>query len=140
MGGLTNKIFLLSLTDTEKLGKAISEELKPSDIVVFYGQVGAGKTTLIKSIVSHLEYPKEQVTSPTFSYLNIYQATIPVYHFDLYRFKSETDFLQRGFDEYFDKEGICLIEWAENIPSLIPENAKKITLEHHKEGRICLID
>jgi len=137
----SKEIFLSSLKETEQLGKKLAKTISPSDVFAFFGEVGAGKTTLIKSIVNSLGYPIEDIVSPTFTYLNVYEtASISCYHFDLYRFESESDFLQKGFDEYFDMEGICLIEWAEKIPNLLPDKTKVIRLKHSDKGRICIID
>lgn len=133
-------ISLASLQDTEYLAKELALKLKPGDVLAFFGDLGSGKTTLIKYIVSFLDYPKTQVTSPTFNYLNIYDAKLPLYHFDLYRFEGDKDFLQKGFDEYFDLEGVCLIEWAEKIPSLLPEKTIKIHLSYSQGERICQVD
>lgn len=137
---LENSLFLPTLKDTEYLGSELSKDLKKNDLMAFFGEVGAGKTTLIKSIVSALGFSKNEVTSPTFTYMNIYEGIIPIFHFDLYRINNENDFLEKGFDEYFDNEGICLIEWAEKIPLLLPKHTKKIYLSHlPKGGRLCKI-
>ncbi len=132
---------LPSLEDTSILGKKLSSMLQANDIVAFYGDVGAGKTTLIKSIVSSLGYEEKEVTSPTFTYLNIYEANIPIYHFDLYRMENENDFYQKGFEEFFTADGICLIEWAEKIPNIIPKDSKKIFLSLNQDkGRLCHLE
>jgi tRNA threonylcarbamoyladenosine biosynthesis protein TsaE len=137
---LENPFFLPTLKDTECLGSELSKGLKKNDLIAFFGEVGAGKTTLIKSIVAGLGFSKNEITSPTFTYMNIYEGTIPIFHFDLYRLNNENDFLEKGFDEYFYNEGICLIEWAEKIPCLLPEHTKKIYLSHLPEGgRLCKI-
>lgn len=133
-------IELSSLDETHGFAKTLAKELLPGDVLAFYGDVGAGKTTLIKSIVSTFGYPKSEVTSPTFTYLNIYNANLPIYHFDLYRFENEEEFLQKGFDEYFEANGLCLIEWAEKIPSLLPKNTKKLFLEHKEGARACFVE
>ena len=137
---LENPIFLPTLKDTECLGRKLSEDLKKNDLIAFFGEVGAGKTTLIKSIAGALGYSKKEVTSPTFTYMNIYDGIIPIFHFDLYRINNESDFIEKGFEEYFESDGICLIEWAEKIPQLLPEHTKRIYLSHLPEGgRLCKI-
>lgn len=130
-------ISLSSLQDTRDFAKNLTKNLQPGDIYAFFGDVGAGKTTLIKNMLSFLNYPEAEVTSPTFTLLNIYPTTPIIYHFDLYRFQTENDFLKKGFDEYFDLDGVCLIEWAEKIPHLLPKRAKKIHLTHHEGKRSC---
>ena len=109
---------------TKLYGKNLAKNLKKGSIVCFFGDLGAGKTTLIKGLVSELNNTKEiNVTSPTFTYLNIYPGKLDVYHFDLYRIKDDKQFLNMGFDEYFEKDGVCLIEWAEKITPIIPSRA-----------------
>lgn len=124
-------IFLSSAEETIAFGRKIGNTIGPKAIICFFGDLGAGKTTLIKGIVSTLtDTPTEEVCSPTFSYLNIYEGKCPVYHFDLYRLNSVADFISLGFEEYFSKEGICCLEWSEKISSILPKNVHSITLKH----------
>jgi tRNA threonylcarbamoyladenosine biosynthesis protein TsaE len=117
-----------SLEDTKEIGLQLAQKLKNKDVVAFFGDLGSGKTTLIKTIASNISGTKEgDICSPTFNYLNIYPGSIEVYHFDLYRIKDKEHFLNMGFDEYLAKDGICLIEWAEKIIPLLPP---KTTLVH----------
>lgn len=124
-----------SLEDTRKLSLSLGKNLKEGDILCFFGELGAGKTTFIKGIVEGVGGASpDQVNSPTFSYLNIYDSIIPVYHFDLYRLRDADEFLSMGFDEYLFADGICCVEWSEKIAELIPEEAMKITLNHLGEN------
>ncbi|MBL7875590.1 MAG: tRNA (adenosine(37)-N6)-threonylcarbamoyltransferase complex ATPase subunit type 1 TsaE [Cyclobacteriaceae bacterium] len=88
---------------------------------LFYGEMGSGKTTLIKYLVKELGL-NSLVTSPTFSIVNEYSepGKNPVYHFDLYRLKNEVEALDIGFDEYLSSGNLCLIEWPEKVESLLP--------------------
>lgn len=133
-----------SLDDTKKIGKEIAKNLNRKDVVAFFGELGSGKTTLIKTIVSELNRTKEiDVCSPTFSYLNIYPGSIDVYHFDLYRIKNNDQFLAMGLDEYFFKDGICLIEWAEKITSLLPPKTNVIHMvkgDEENQRKIVLLE
>ncbi len=113
------------------IGKQIFAEALANDIIALTGDLGAGKTTLIKGM---FEDNQDIVASPTFTYLNIYPRNPPVYHFDLYRISCATHFLSMGFEEYFEKEGICLIEWAENIWDLLPAKASFIKITHLDES------
>jgi tRNA threonylcarbamoyladenosine biosynthesis protein TsaE len=91
-------------------------------IFLFYGDMGAGKTTLIKALCECLG-TTEPVTSPTFSIVNEYigeQKTI--YHFDFYRLKNQVEALDMGYEDYFYSDAYCLIEWPERIPDLLPEH------------------
>ncbi len=127
---INKKYLSSSLEETFSIGKEISTFLKKNQIVAFKGDLGAGKTSLIKGIVSSLcKVNKDEVISPTFIYLNIYKSGIPIYHFDLYRIKNENHFLSMGFDEYLSNENICLIEWSEHIPSLLPKNTLTIKIK-----------
>ncbi|MBV8389613.1 MAG: tRNA (adenosine(37)-N6)-threonylcarbamoyltransferase complex ATPase subunit type 1 TsaE, partial [Mucilaginibacter sp.] len=90
-------------------------------IFLFYGDMGAGKTTLIKSLCDNLRV-KEPATSPTFSIVNEYQGeSSRIYHFDFYRLKNQSEALDLGYEEYFYSGNYCFIEWPEEIPDLWPD-------------------
>ena len=98
-------------------------------IFLFYGDMGAGKTTLIKALCECLG-TNEPVTSPTFSIVNEYAgAGDKIYHFDFYRLKNQTEALDMGYEEYFYSGAYCFIEWPEKIPGLLPEHFIKIRIE-----------
>lgn len=116
--------------ETKQAGRKLAKQLKPNSVLAFQGELGAGKTTFIKGLISELAgVAEDTVVSPTFCYLNIYSGgRLAVYHFDLYRLKDEQDFLKLGFDEYLNAEGVCCIEWSEKIPTLLPAHKKMIEL------------
>lgn len=117
-----------SAEETRQLGREIGRQLPINSVICFYGDLGAGKTTFIKGLAGGvLGSSGEEINSPTFTYLNIYPGNKTLYHFDLYRLRDGDEFLQMGFDEYFDAGGICCIEWAEKIHML--EISKVITVE-----------
>ena len=122
--------------ETQAIGRLLARELHIGSIVCFFGTLGTGKTTLIKALTAALTgvHPHE-VSSPTFTYLHIYEGTLPLYHFDLYRLRNHKDFLERGFDEYFDLDGICCIEWAERIQPILPKNALQVAIKHLGENK-----
>ena len=98
-------------------------------IFLFYGDMGAGKTTFIKALCRELGVTDE-VTSPTFSIVNEYVGTnAGVYHFDFYRLKNQNEALDMGYEEYFYSGDYCLIEWPEKIPDLLPLNYIKVTIQ-----------
>jgi len=105
--------------ETIKLGERIAKYLKKGDIVAFTGDLGSGKTTLIKGIVKH--FSNEVVLSPSFVLVNEYEGDIPIFHFDLYRIDSFDEILDIGWNDYINK-GIILIEWAEKIKKNLPKN------------------
>ncbi|KKK99640.1 hypothetical protein LCGC14_2630730 [marine sediment metagenome] len=130
------KIITNSSKETIQVGIDLSQNLKKGSIVAFLGDLGSGKTTLIKGIVKALSEKKDiNVNSPTFVYLNIYDAKTPIYHFDLYRIKDKNHFYSLGFEEYFSCAGICLIEWSENILDILPKDTIFIKMTHQKENQ-----
>ena len=98
------------------------------NVWVFYGEMGAGKTTLIKEICLELGVTSA-MTSPTFSIVNQYEGRDTIYHFDCYRLKNEEEAYDIGIEEYLDSGKLCLIEWPERISSLLPATRFEIRLE-----------
>ena len=99
------------------------------NIWLFYGEMGAGKTTLINSICKEYEV-EDMVSSPSFAIINEYLNARGnyIYHFDFYRIKNEAEAMTLGLEEYFDSGSICMIEWPSKIPNLLPDKYLKITL------------
>jgi tRNA threonylcarbamoyladenosine biosynthesis protein TsaE len=120
-----------SSEETEAAGAHFAASLRGNETIAFFGDLGAGKTTFLKGLISQLTgCSPSEITSPTFNYLNIYEGKIPVYHFDLYRLKAAEQFEGAGFSEYLNAEGICCLEWAEKIETKLPPGTIRITLEH----------
>jgi tRNA threonylcarbamoyladenosine biosynthesis protein TsaE len=113
-----------SREDTYKIGNKLGKKLKPGDVVALLGELGSGKTVFTSGIAAAFNI--NNVHSPTFTIVNEYNAGINFYHFDAYRI-SESDWIDCGFDEYLDGEGICVIEWADNIKNVLPDNLIKVT-------------
>jgi tRNA threonylcarbamoyladenosine biosynthesis protein TsaE len=133
-GSLIGNYLTKSAQETLALGRLLAQTLHPLDVVCLQGDLGAGKTTLIKGMIASLTgVQPERVCSPTYTYLNIYEGKCPVFHFDLYRLEGADDFLSLGFEEYLYGEGVCCIEWSERITSLIPTHAHQIRLEYAGE-------
>lgn len=114
--------------------KIISQQ--PPKVVIFHGEMGVGKTTLIKQLCKSLGVIST-TSSPTFSLVNEYETIENqiVYHFDFYRLKNEMEALDMGADDYFYSGNWCFIEWAEKIPNLIPESHAIITIEVNDDGK-----
>lgn len=112
---------------------------KPHKVILFHGEMGAGKTTLIKALSKTLGVDNA-TSSPTFSLVNEYEADNGdlVYHFDVYRLNSEAEAYDMGIDEYLYSGEWCFIEWAEKIPSLIPSEHSTVTLKVGKDGKRTL--
>jgi len=116
-----------SAEETEQFGHKLAQQLKPGDLLAFFGDLGSGKTTLIKGICKGLEVEAD-ITSPTFTLIHEYSGRLPVYHFDFYRIANSHEVWELGGDEYFYGEGVCLIEWADKIQDLLPESRIEIHL------------
>lgn len=120
------------------LGKALGASLPPSSILALSGDLGVGKTTFVQGLALGLQI-SDPVSSPTFVYLNAYSGSLSLFHFDLYRLRGSEDFLGLGFEEYFDRGGICAIEWPERIVNLLPPHTFHISFSHAPQGRIAVI-
>ena len=113
---------------TEKFASRFAGLLKAGDIITLDGDLGAGKTCFTRGLVSGLG-ADDLVSSPTFTIVNEYDSgRIPVYHFDTYRLGDSEEFLMSGLDEYFDRGGVCVIEWSNIIEDLIQGDAVRITI------------
>lgn len=127
-----------SLDQLEEVANQILEQ-NPNKVILFHGEMGVGKTTLIKALTNKLGV-KEATSSPTFSLVNEYQTTDnqTVYHFDFYRLNHEIEALDMGADEYLYSGNWCFIEWAEKIPNLIPDSHSTISISLLSDGNRSL--
>ena len=119
-----------TLTELPKIAKQLIAKAKDTKILLFYAEMGAGKTTLIKEIIKQLGVI-DNVSSPTFSLVNEYFSVKngTIYHFDFYRIEDETEALDIGIDDYFYTNNWCFIEWPQNIDSYLPEDAIVVNIE-----------
>ncbi len=120
--------------ETIRLGSEFARQLKKGNLVAMYGDLGSGKTQFVKGICSAFSV-KEVVNSPTFTIVNEYHGTapnsketFPIFHIDLYRLKNMEEIFGIGFDEYLESGGICLIEWAEKLGDIIPDERYDVKL------------
>jgi tRNA threonylcarbamoyladenosine biosynthesis protein TsaE len=118
---------LASLAETATWGRALGASLKPGDVIALIGDLGAGKTTLTQAIAQGMGIP-DAVTSPTFALAQEYGGRVPLYHFDPYRLDSAEAFADIGFDEYFERGGVIVVEWADKILGLLPTERLTLTL------------
>ncbi len=122
------EITVSSLPELGPAAKQLLEYANDKKVFLFYGDLGAGKTTFIKAIAQELGV-SENVSSPTFSIINEYKSPQgPVYHFDFYRLKNQYEALDIGTEDYFCSGNYCFIEWPDNIPNLLPRNCVKVQL------------
>lgn len=116
--------------ETERLGERLAEQLKAGDVITLEGDLGAGKTTFTKGIARGLGIQRV-VNSPTFTIIKEYEGHLPLYHMDVYRLEDQDEDL--GFDEYFYGDGVTVVEWAQFIQDMLPEEYLTITIKHVKE-------
>lgn len=131
----TGRLILKNEDDTRALGTRIADALEPGDIVALIGDLGTGKTALTKYIARGLGIT-EEINSPTFTIVKEYKSgRIPLYHFDVYRLGSGDELLDIGAEEMLDGDGACVIEWADIVADVLPEDSLAIRLEYgEKEG------
>ncbi len=127
-----------NLSDLSNVAREILSQSE-SKVLLFYGEMGAGKTTLIKEICALLDI-EDKISSPTFSLVNEYQSRKgdSVYHFDFYRIEDEEEAMDIGFEEYIDSDKWCLIEWPQNIENLLPLKSSAIRIEILENGNRSL--
>jgi tRNA threonylcarbamoyladenosine biosynthesis protein TsaE len=124
----------VSEEETIALGERIARELPPRRVVLLIGNLGAGKTTLAKGIVSGLgAAPPDEVSSPTFTLIHEYGSEGRVYHVDLYRIDEAREVATLGLEDLFDREAIVLLEWGERFPHLLPAARTEIRIRVTKD-------
>jgi tRNA threonylcarbamoyladenosine biosynthesis protein TsaE len=114
---------------TAALGAALAEVLPPGATVALNGTLGAGKTRLVQAIAEASGVDRRNVVSPTFVLIQEYQGRRPVYHIDAYRVRDEDEFLQLGPDEYFEGQGLVLVEWADRVQGHLPAERIEVLIE-----------
>ena len=122
-----------SAQETFELGRRIGQQAKKGQIYTLEGDLGVGKTVLTQGVAAGLKIT-EPISSPTFTILQEYQeGRLPFYHFDVYRIGDVEEMEEIGYDDYFFGDGICLIEWANLIQEILPENVISIVIEKNLE-------
>jgi len=122
------------LADIKQISEAIISYIESPKTILFYGDMGVGKTTLIKEIAKLLGVT-DATSSPTFSLVNEYQGSnSKVFHFDFYRIETEEEVYDIGIEDYFYQNAWCLVEWPNKIPNLIPLDAITIQLNENLDG------
>ena len=117
-----------SEAETIRAGEALGRELKPGDVVAIIGGLGAGKTAFTVGLAGGLRCAAS-VSSPTFTIVNEYPGSVPLYHFDLYRLAGEQELFGIGWDDYLGLGGVCAVEWADKAPGALPEGVIKVKIE-----------
>ena len=121
---------------TQRLGEILAPLLQSGLVVFLEGDLGAGKTTLVRALIRALGYAGP-VKSPTYSLVEVYViSSLYLYHFDFYRFESPEEFLDAGFSEYFNDTAVCLVEWPEHAHGCVPSPDLRLRLHHAGFGRV----
>ena len=127
------EIVMQNAEETEAFGLALAKRLKAGDIIAMTGNLGVGKTTLTKSIAAGLGI-EEMVNSPTFTIVQEYRGgRLPLYHFDVYRVSDPDELFEIGYEDYFFGDGVCVVEWANQIEELMPEYTIWIDISYGKQ-------
>jgi tRNA threonylcarbamoyladenosine biosynthesis protein TsaE len=114
--------------ETVELGRRLAAGLAPGDVLALYGDLGAGKTQLVKGIAAGLGLDPGEVASPTFVLVHEYPTDAPIYHFDAYRIERPAEFTALGFEDYASRDGICVVEWPERVEELLPPGTIRLRL------------
>ena len=125
-----SKFLSLSREQTLEFATEYAKSLRAGDVVLLDGDMGAGKTVFAKGVAIGLQI-EEEVTSPTYAYMNDYDGRL--FHYDCYRIESIEQAERLGLADYFDMGGICLIEWSQNIAALLPKKVKRVTIKKINE-------
>lgn len=130
----------VSMTDLKEVATAFTEQARDQKVWLFHGEMGSGKTTLIKAICSQLGVT-DVMSSPTFSIVNEYLTSNNqrIFHFDFYRIKNEAEAFDIGTEEYFYSGNYCFVEWPEKIPSLIPAARAEVFLSLEEDQNLRTI-
>jgi len=122
-----------SPAETERWAQQFAATLMPGSVIALFGELGAGKTVIAKGIGKGLGV-SEAVISPSFNYVLEYKGKLPLFHADLYRIDNVATFEAMGFDEYFDRNGVFVIEWAERVRKLLPPDTLWIEIVPRDKG------
>ena len=126
---------------TINVGRKLGELLREGDVIALVGRLGSGKTWFTKGLALGIQVSRNTiVTSPSFSLLNTYEGRCPLFHIDAYRLERLSDFLSAGLDEYFYKDGIVAMEWADRWPEILPDRTVRVELAivDHSSRKITL--
>ena len=119
--------------ETEALGEALARRLRRGDVLAYYGDLGAGKTACTRGLARGLGCTG-RVTSPTFTIVNEYEGTIPLFHFDMYRLGSSDELFDIGWEDYLARGGVCAVEWSEIVEDALPAGIITVTIRRHEKN------
>ncbi len=133
---MMHKIQITSLEDLDRAAREFLDAIGDKTLVAFYAPMGAGKTTFTTAVCKALGVEEDAISSPTFAIVNEYRSGNgePVFHFDFYRIENPAEALDIGLYDYLDSGSLCLMEWPENIESLLPEETLKVSIQVLPDG------
>ncbi|MCI8610023.1 MAG: tRNA (adenosine(37)-N6)-threonylcarbamoyltransferase complex ATPase subunit type 1 TsaE [Firmicutes bacterium] len=135
MEDIKREVFIRDEEDTRDFGHQLAKQCRPGTVIGLIGDLGTGKTTLTKYIAEGLGI-EETITSPTFTIVREYrEGRLPLFHFDIYRITNPEDLFEIGADEYFYGSGVCVVEWADQALSALPEDSLLIFMEYAEEEK-----
>jgi tRNA threonylcarbamoyladenosine biosynthesis protein TsaE len=119
--------------ETERIGSLVGTLLIPGDVIALTGELGSGKTTLVRGLAQGMGFSGEEVVSPSFTLVNEYDGPLPLFHIDLYRLRNAGELHEIGYEEYITEAGVAVIEWADRVLDAIPHESLWITLRYQSE-------
>lgn len=132
------KIYLENEEKTKEIGYKLGKLVEPGSVICLIGDLGAGKTTMTQSLAKALEVD-DYITSPTFTIVNEYEGILPLYHFDVYRIGCSEEMYDIGYDEYINSDGVCIIEWANLIEDILPDEYLYVELKYKEMAREMIL-
>jgi len=123
------EVVVRSESETDRLGALLADVLESGTVVALVGNLGAGKTRLVRAVAIAAGVDPREINSPTFVLVHEYEGRWPIYHFDTYRLQNPDEFLDLGAQDYFASGGICFVEWADRVPQTLPVDHLRIEIE-----------
>jgi tRNA threonylcarbamoyladenosine biosynthesis protein TsaE len=142
MGNISEKYVSCSEEETINLGICLASFMGPGTAVSLEGDLGAGKTALVRGIAKGLGID-ETITSPTFTIVNTYEGDITLHHFDVYRIDDPEELYYIGWDEYFNPSDVCIVEWGDRVSGMLPDDTMRIRIMRDQAGlnkRIIILE
>lgn len=132
---MEKSFYCVNEEETKKFGLRLGKFLKSGDFICLEGNIGAGKTTLVKAIAESMGFLAKDIVSPTFTIMNMHEGVINLYHFDLYRLTGSSELEMLGFYDYHNADGVVMVEWSNLFLQAMPDKRLTISLLATGEGR-----
>ena len=130
-----------SVLETESIGEQLGKTLLPGTVIAYRGGLGMGKTAFTRGLARGLGYTG-RVTSPTFTIVNEYSGTVPLFHFDMYRLEDSDALFDIGWEDYLSRSGVCAVEWSERVADALPPDTVYVTITRGsaEDSRIITVE